>query len=71
MYVSPLYMHSIVIYDLYGSQALDRRTAQEALRAILHAILFHRLFGTVKPQTFEVVDITMVCTMRIDEGSLI
>ena len=48
-------------------QALDRRTAQEALQAILHAILFHRLFGTVKPQTFEVLDITMV---RIHEISL-
>jgi len=38
---------------------LDRRTAQEALRAILHSILFHRLFGTVKPQMFEVLDVTM------------
>ncbi|KZP05144.1 DUF1649-domain-containing protein [Athelia psychrophila] len=39
--------------------ALDRRTAREALRAILHSILFHRLFGTVKPQTFDVLDVTM------------
>lgn len=27
---------------------------------MLHSILFHRLFGTVKPQTFEVLDVTMV-----------
>ncbi|KZP19934.1 hypothetical protein FIBSPDRAFT_911220 [Athelia psychrophila] len=39
--------------------ALDRRTAREALRAILHSILFHRLFGTVKPQTFDVLEVTM------------
>jgi len=26
---------------------------------MLHAILFHRLFGTVKPQVFEVLDVTM------------
>ncbi|EPS99433.1 hypothetical protein FOMPIDRAFT_1030931 [Fomitopsis schrenkii] len=38
---------------------LERHTAQEVLRAVLHSILFHRLFGTVKPQTFEVLDVTM------------
>ncbi|KIM64164.1 hypothetical protein SCLCIDRAFT_1213581 [Scleroderma citrinum Foug A] len=38
---------------------LDRRNAKEVLHAILHAILFHRLFGTVKPQTFEVLDVTV------------
>ena len=27
---------------------------------MLHSILFHRLFGTVKPKTFEVLDVTMV-----------
>ena len=43
-----------------SSQALERHTAQEVLRAVLHSILFHRLFGTVKPQTFEVLDVTMV-----------
>lgn len=26
---------------------------------MLHAIFFHRLFGLVKPQTFEVLDVTM------------
>ncbi|KAH7906831.1 autophagy-related protein [Hygrophoropsis aurantiaca] len=38
---------------------LDRHTAKEVLGAVLHSILFHRLFGTVKPQTFEVLDVTM------------
>ena len=28
---------------------------------MLHAIFFHRLFGPIKPQTFEVLDVTMVC----------
>jgi len=47
--------HPIITIDVI----LDRRTAREALRAILHSILFHRLFGTVKPQTFDVLDVTM------------
>ena len=42
------------------NQVLERQTAKEVLHAILHAILFHRLFGTVKPQTFDVLDVTMV-----------
>lgn len=41
-------------------QVLDRLQTKEVLRAMLHSILFHRLFGTVKPQTFEVLDVTMV-----------
>ncbi len=43
-----------------GRQVLDRLQTKEVLRAVLHSILFHRLFGTVKPKTFEVVDVTMV-----------
>ncbi|KAF9009702.1 hypothetical protein BDQ17DRAFT_1421862 [Cyathus striatus] len=34
-------------------------TTKEGLHGVLHAILFHRLFGTVRPQTFEVLDVTM------------
>ena len=41
-------------------QVLDRQNSREILRALLHAILFHRLFGTIKSQTFEVLDVTMV-----------
>lgn len=43
-------------------QILDRPTTKDVLRGVLHSILFHRLFGTVKPQTFEVLDVTMVCS---------
>ncbi|KAK7458843.1 hypothetical protein VKT23_009852 [Stygiomarasmius scandens] len=39
--------------------ALDRSNTKDVLQAMLHAILFHRLFGTVKPKTFEVLDVTM------------
>jgi len=38
---------------------LDRNSTRDVLRGVLHAILFHRLFGTVKAQTFEVLDVTM------------
>ncbi|KAF8587135.1 DUF1649-domain-containing protein [Ramaria rubella] len=38
---------------------LERQTAKEVLRALLHAILFHRLLGTVKPQTSLVLDVTL------------
>ncbi|PFH53521.1 hypothetical protein AMATHDRAFT_137607 [Amanita thiersii Skay4041] len=38
---------------------LDRSTTKDVLHGVLHSILFHRLFGTVKPQTFEVLDVTM------------
>ena len=41
-------------------QVLDRQNTREILCALLHAILFHRLFGTIRPQTFEVLDVTMV-----------
>jgi autophagy-related ATG101-like protein len=42
------------------AQVLDRQNTREILCALLHAILFHRLFGTIRPQTFEVLDVTMV-----------
>ncbi|KAF4578273.1 hypothetical protein EYR40_001566 [Pleurotus pulmonarius] len=47
--------HSIITIDLI----LDRQTARDVLNGILHAILFHRLFGTIKPKTLEVLDVTM------------
>uniref|UniRef100_A0A8H7Y4A8 Autophagy-related protein 101 n=2 Tax=Psilocybe cubensis TaxID=181762 RepID=A0A8H7Y4A8_PSICU len=40
-------------------QVVDRLTLKDALRGVLHSILFHRLLGTIKPQTFEVLDVTM------------
>ncbi|KAI0370122.1 DUF1649-domain-containing protein [Pilatotrama ljubarskyi] len=47
--------HPTITIDL----VLDRLQTKEVLRAVLHSILFHRLFGTVKPRTFEVLDVTM------------
>ncbi|KAI0784067.1 DUF1649-domain-containing protein [Abortiporus biennis] len=47
--------HPTITIDL----VLDRHTTREVLRAVLHSILFHRLFGTVKPQVIEVLDVTM------------
>jgi autophagy-related protein 101 len=44
---------------------VDRSTVKEVLNGMLHTILFHRLFGTIKPKTFEVLDVTMVCTIHI------
>ncbi|KAF9024212.1 DUF1649-domain-containing protein [Hymenopellis radicata] len=38
---------------------VDRSTCRDVLRGTIHAILFHRSFGTVKPRTFEVLDVTM------------
>ncbi|OSD01129.1 DUF1649-domain-containing protein [Trametes coccinea BRFM310] len=54
-------------------QVLDRLQTKDVLRAVLHSILFHRLFGTVKPRTFEVLDVTMPgvddseITQRVEE----
>ncbi|KAI0714569.1 autophagy-related protein [Earliella scabrosa] len=47
--------HPTITIDL----VLDRQQTKEVLGAMLHSILFHRLFGTVKPKTFEVLDVTM------------
>ncbi|KAJ7221376.1 autophagy-related protein [Mycena pura] len=47
--------HPTVTIDL----VLDRHTTKDVLQGVLHAILFHRLFGLVKPQTREVLDVTM------------
>ncbi|TFY73234.1 hypothetical protein EWM64_g10779 [Hericium alpestre] len=47
--------HAIITIDI----VLDRRNTRDVLHALLHAILFHRLFGTIRPQTFEVLDVTM------------
>ena len=59
--VSILYFRKIVTNDgRIHCQVFDRNQARDALRALLHAILFHRLFGIVKPQKFDVLDVTFV-----------
>ncbi|KAF8263794.1 autophagy-related protein [Lactarius quietus] len=41
--------HATITIDI----VLDRQNTREILRALLHSILFHRMFGTIKTQTFE------------------
>ncbi|KAI0312435.1 autophagy-related protein [Amylostereum chailletii] len=53
--MNPSATHATITIDLI----LDRHNIRDVLRALLHAILFHRLLGTVKPRTFEVLDVTM------------
>jgi autophagy-related protein 101 len=57
------------------SQTVDRQTSREALRALLRAILFHRLFGVVTPVTLDVLDVTLpavrdVATERVVDGKV-
>ena len=59
-----------IYYNLYGdshSQVLDRLAAKDVLHGVLHAILFHRLFGSIKPRTLEVLDVTMVSRYILQE----
>ncbi|KAH0584647.1 hypothetical protein H2248_010179 [Termitomyces sp. 'cryptogamus'] len=50
---------------------LDRLTTKDVLRGMLHSVLFHRLFGTVKPQTFEVLDVTMPGVSDVEMEQLV
>ncbi|KAH7880896.1 autophagy-related protein [Lentinula edodes] len=50
---------------------LDRVTIKDVLHAILDAILFHRLFGTVKPTTREVFGVTMPGVSDAEMGQLV
>ncbi|PPQ99170.1 hypothetical protein CVT24_009261 [Panaeolus cyanescens] len=45
----------IITIDL----VLDRLMIKDVLHGVLHMILFHRLFGNIKPTTYEVLDVTM------------
>ncbi|KIY70103.1 hypothetical protein CYLTODRAFT_420076 [Cylindrobasidium torrendii FP15055 ss-10] len=38
---------------------VDRSSCRDVLKGTIHAILFHRAFGTIKPKTFQVMDVTM------------
>ena len=52
-----------------AAQVLDRQQTKEVLRGVLHAVLFHRLFGTVRPRTFDVLDVAMVrCLLFLCSG---
>ncbi|KAF9076029.1 autophagy-related protein [Rhodocollybia butyracea] len=52
-------MNTITYPTITIDLILDRHTSRDVLRAILDAILFHRLFGTVKPKMREVLGVTM------------
>ncbi|KAF9473939.1 DUF1649-domain-containing protein [Pholiota conissans] len=52
-------MNNTVLPAITIDLVLDRLTTKDVLHGVIHAILFHRLFGTIKPQTFEVLDVTM------------
>ncbi|EJD37674.1 DUF1649-domain-containing protein [Auricularia subglabra TFB-10046 SS5] len=47
--------HPVIPIDI----TVDRQSVKDALRALLHAILFHRLFGSIKPFYFDVLDVTI------------
>jgi len=54
---------------------VDRQTSRETLRALLHAILFHRLFGVVTPMLLDVLDVTLPAvrdpaTERVVDGKV-
>ncbi|KAJ3993064.1 hypothetical protein F5050DRAFT_1578364 [Lentinula boryana] len=56
-------------YSRYLIQTqVDRHTIKDVLRAILDAILFHRLFGLVKLKTREVLGVTMIIMMFMQPG---
>ncbi|CAE6498061.1 unnamed protein product [Rhizoctonia solani] len=46
---------------------VDRELTKELLRGLIHAILFHRAFGLVKPTSRDALDVTMPA---IDDGEL-
>lgn len=39
---------------------VERTNARDALRVILHSILFQRSFGSVRPRSIDLLDLTFV-----------
>lgn len=56
-------------HSIPATQTLDKGLVKDVMGAILHAILFHRLFGSVHPRTFEVLDVTFVSSLLTDSTS--
>ena len=44
----------------YYIQTVERVLLREALQAILHTILFHRVFANIKPKDMDILDLTIV-----------
>jgi len=64
-------MSSSVLPTITIDLVLDRSNTRDVLRGVLHAILFHRLFGTVKARDFEVLDVTMPAVTDPDTEQLV
>jgi hypothetical protein len=39
---------------------VERSYLKDALRAILHTVLFHRVFANIKPRDMDILDLTIV-----------
>lgn len=63
--------HSLLNKSAMPTQVLDRSSAKEVLRGVLHSIFFHRLFGSVKPMTVEVCEVTLPGVVDQETESLI
>lgn len=50
---------------------IERPAGKDALRALLHLILFHRLFGCIKPRTTEIFDLTLPAVDEPDIDNLV
>jgi len=50
---------------------VERPAGKDALRALLHLILFHRLFGCIKPRTTEIFDLTLPAVDEPDIDNLV
>ncbi|KAF8174232.1 autophagy-related protein [Pholiota molesta] len=64
-------MNTDVLPTITIDLVLDRLTTKDVLHGVIHSILFHRLFGTIKPQTFEVLDVTMPGVSDTDTERLV
>lgn len=53
------------------AQIVDSGTASDALRAMLHGIFFHRLFGVVKPAKIDCLDVTFPAVKDADTEKLV
>ncbi|KAJ1972048.1 hypothetical protein H4R35_004895 [Dimargaris xerosporica] len=40
--------------------SLERRVVADVVKAVVHAILFHRVFGNVRPQEYTILDVPYV-----------
>jgi len=50
---------------------LERLQNKEIIRGLLHTILFHRLFGSIKPQMIDVQGVSFPCVSDPDIESLV